>query len=265
MDENRKPPAVAVQRVRRNILAMGALVVTAIGANLATLKSAWAQQNNQGNNNNNQGNNNQHSCFLRGTTIRTVEGDRKVEDLAIGDLVPTMFGGTRPIQGIARYRYTRSDSSKPWAKDVRPVRIARSALGPDAPRAHLYLTPLHALFLDGVLVRAGTLVNGTTITLDAADALDELEFFHIKLETHDVIYAEGAACETLLNVDENASDIAETLCAPLLSFNVPRARIKSRFRSAISPWIDRRQKLDVVRDCLEERGIALCKQAALTS
>ena len=190
--------------------------------------------------------------------IRTVEGDRKVEDLVVGDLVPAVLGGTRPIQRIACYRHTRSDASKPWAKDVRPVRIAPSALGPGMPRADLYLTQEHALFVDGVLVRVGTLINGTTITLDAADKFDELEFFHVTLETHDVIYAEGAACETLLKAEE-------TPCAPLLSFNVPRARLKSRFRSAISPWIDRRQKLDVVRDFVEERGIALCRQAALTA
>ena len=197
------------------------------------------------------------SCFLRGTTIRTVEGDRKVEDLAIGDLVPTVFGGARPIQRIARYRYTRSDASKPWAKDVRPVRIAPSALGPGAPHADLYLSEKHALFLDGALVPVVNLINGTTITLDAADRFDELEYFHVRLETHDVIYAEGVACETLLTM-------GEIPCAPLVSFRV-RDRLKSRFRSAISPWIDRRHPVDIVRDLLDERGIALRGQTALTA
>jgi hypothetical protein len=28
--------------------------------------------------------------------------------------------------------------------------------------------------------------------------------------------------------------------------------VSSRFRSAISPWFDRRQKLDIIRDKLEE-------------
>jgi hypothetical protein len=265
MNQSQWPPQVPIQRTRRNILAMAALITTVIGANLAMPKSVRAANGNgKGNGNGNgkgngKGNgDNQQSCFLRGTAIRTVHGDRRVEDLAVGDLVPTVFGGARAIESIQRYRSTKSDANKPWAEDLRPVRIAPSALGPDMPRTNLYLTQQHALFVDGVLVRADTLINGTTITLDAADRFDELEFFHVTLETHDVIYAEGAACETLLKEEE-------TPCAPLLSFNVPRARMKSRFRSAISPWIDRREKLDVVRDFLEERGIALRRQMALTA
>ncbi len=224
-------------------------------ATATAMEMATAMETANGNGNGNgNGHGNFPACFLRGTTISTADGDRKVEDLEVGDLVPALYGGMRPIQWIGRYCYRKGDASKPWAKSVRPVRIARSALGPDTPRVDLYLTQLHAVLIDGALVRADSLVNNTTITLDAADELDELEFFHIKLETHDVIYAEGAACETLLPETATAE---EGPCAPLLSFNVPGARMKSRFRSAISPWLDRRQKIDIIRDQLEERGIAL--------
>jgi hypothetical protein len=34
-----------------------------------------------------------------------------------------------------------------------------------------------------------------------------------------------------------------------------RRELKSRFRSALSPWIDLRDRTDVVRDQLEERGL----------
>jgi hypothetical protein len=43
----------------------------------------------------------------------------------------------------------------------------------------------------------------------------------------------------------------------LLSYNGGRSEIKSRLRSAMSPWIDRRQKLDIIRDELEDGGIVL--------
>jgi hypothetical protein len=48
-----------------------------------------------------------------------------------------------------------------------------------------------------------------SITVYDARELYQLTFFHIKLELHDVIYAEGAPCETLLSVDENAINFAE--------------------------------------------------------
>jgi Hint domain len=251
---------MGIQSSRRNIIKIGAIAVSAI---LARTKPAGAL--------------NLSSCFLKGTTIRTTLGDSKIEDLAAGDLLPTVLGGKRPIEWIGRYLYKKSDPSKAWVRDALPVRIARSALAPDVPHADLYVTKGHALLIDGVLVTAGSLINGTTITFHEAREFDEMEFFHIKLERHDVIYAEGAPCETLVTVDENAVNFAEYLrkygfpktqedpCLPLLSFNGGRSEVKSRFRSAISPWVDRRQKLDIIRDGLEERGIALLRQSDLVS
>jgi len=220
---------------------------------------------------NGQGGNGQGGhCCLRGTRIRTVKGDRKIEDLSIGDLLPTMFGGMRPVQWIARYLFKKSDSSKPWVKGVLPVRIVRSALAPNVPQADLYVTKPHALFIDGVLVPAGNLINDTTITLYEAREHDELEFFHIKLESHDVIYAGGAPVETLLNVNESAVNFAdyfrtygvptgdEAPCLPML-VNWRQAGLKSRARSALS-WNNRRKRIAAIRDRLEERAIALSRQ-----
>ena len=206
-------------------------------------------------------------CFLRGTRISTATGERKVEDLAVGDLVPTVFGGTRPIQWIGRFRRVRSNLSKPWAKNARPVRIARSALAPNVPSSDLYVTQGHALLVDDLLIPAGSLINGTTISLYAAEEHDELEFFHIKLETHDVIYAEGAACETLLRVDETMSNFADYLRkhgateAPqvhraAIVCNGRRSELTTRLRSLMSPWLGP-QKFDDIRARLERRALAL--------
>jgi len=209
-------------------------------------------------------------CFLRGTTIRTADGYCKIEELAVGDLLPTVLGGLRPIQWIGHYPIKKSDPSKPWPKDARPVRIARSALAPNVPQADLYVTQAHCVMIDDVLVSAGYLVNERTITLCEASELNELEFFHIKLESHDVIYAQGAPVETLLNADESAVNFAdyfrvygeptssEVPCLPMLC-NWRRSGLKSRFSSAIS-WIDRRRRIGAIRDRLEERAIALSQE-----
>jgi hypothetical protein len=151
-------------------------------------------------------------------------------------------------------------------KAVQPVRVARSALAPDVPHTDLYLTGWHALFVDGVLIPVGSLINGTTIKLYEARELSELEFFNIKLESHDVIYAEGAPVETLLQVDECAVNFYEYLrkygaartdevrCAPVAPYG-GRRELRSRVRCAISPWLDRREPIDVIRDRLEERAV----------
>ena len=263
------------QRTRRNTMKMGAILAFAALGSVSKTDPASA---NCGNNGKLVGNGCEsgggQNCFLKGTTIRTVSGDRKIEDLAIGDMLPTMFGGLRPIQWIGRYPLKKSDRCKPWVKDALPVQIARSALAPNVPHADLYVTGGHSLFLDGLLVPVGNLINGTSIRRDERDC-DELEFFHIKLESHDVIYAEGALVDTLLRVDECAVNFAEyfrkygtpetqeTRCAPRVTYGGGRGEFKSRIRSAVSPWLDRREPLDVIRDHLEERGIGLLRQQEL--
>lgn len=234
----------------RNIAAIGAIVGSAVAARV---KPASATP----------------LCFLAGTKIRTATGERKIEDLAVGDLLPTVFGGLSPIQWIGTYRYKRSDPRKPWVRDVRPIRVARSALAPNVPHADLYLTQYHALLIDGALVPVRSLINGTTIACCSADEFDELAYFHIKLATHDVIHAEGAACESLQIVDEKASNFAayfrefgmppapDRPCAPILAYTGGRSEVRSRLRSALAPWIDRRTKLDIIRDRLADRAAAL--------
>jgi hypothetical protein len=177
-------------------------------------------------------------CFLRGTLIRTVRGDKKVEDLRIGDLVPTVFGGSVPIISIPQQRFGMA------------IKVARSALGPDVPNEDLYVSSPHALLIDGTLVGAGNLLNGTTI-IEALD-FDHCDSFNIVLERHNVIYANGAPCETLLSHGEQP-------CAPLLAYGWRRGLIASHLRSAVAPWIDRRQPIDVIRDGLDARGAALLR------
>ena len=261
--------STGIRRSRRNLVKMGVIGVSSAFASLTTTRPSAGQTNpNPGQGPGQKG---QNQCFLKGTMIRTAAGDRKIEDLAMGDLLPTVFGGICPIQWIGRYSLKKSDPTKAWVKKVLPVRVVRSALGIDVPCADLYVTKEHALLIDGVLVTAGSLINGTTITVYDPRELDELEFFHIKLERHNAIYAEGAPCETMLDVQASSVNFAEYLrnyghpttqdarCAPLLSCTGGRREIRSRLRSAISPWIDRRQTLDIIRDELEERGIAVLR------
>jgi Hint domain len=251
----------ASRRTRRNMLRMGAIFGSVVLAKTAATACPPAKC---------------VTCFLKDTKIETANGERRIEDLRVGDLLPTMFGGLRPIQWIGRYSFKKSDPSKPWVKDVLPIRISRSALAPGAPHADLYVTGSHSVLIDGVLAPAETLINGATITRYEAREYDVLEYFHIKLESHDVIYAEGAPVETLFTVDESAVNFADYLrqygtptteearCAPLIHVG-GRDELKSRFRSAVSPLVDLRNQADVVRDRLEERGVGLAAALARRS
>ena len=188
-----KSPPTGLRASRRNLIRMGAVVASAVITKTTPVSAGrfgredndWDDHDRRDRDHRGRAGREKH-CFLRGTLIRTVQGDKKVEDLAVGDLVPTVFGGEVPITSITRDLIGA------------PVRIARSALDADVPNDDLYVTRQHALLIDGTLVAAGNLFNGTTITELAAGDLDDFEFFHVGLERHNVIYANGAPCETLL-------------------------------------------------------------------
>lgn len=243
----------------RNIKAIAAVAAGALMARVSPAKAGMGMGGNGGGNGGGHG-----TCFLKGTKIRTVEGERRVEELAVGDLLPTVFGGVRPIQWIVRFRRTRVDAGKPWQNHARPFRIMKSALASNVPHSDLFVTSGHALLLDGVLVTASSLNNGTTIAPYPAEEYDELEFFQIKLDTHDAIFAEGAPCETLLRVDETAIDYPEYVdkcgpaegkdayCAPIFG-NGARSEIKWRARSAMSRWLGP-HKVDTICERLAQRA-----------
>jgi len=194
-------------------------------------------------------------CFARGTRIMTAEGYRPVETLAAGELVAARFAGLSAIQEIASFTLSRTGPNGGWAGASRPVRVKAGALGDHSPSRDLVLTASHSVLTDGALVPVINLVNGTSIVFDSADGHETLDFFHVGLGRHDVLDAEGAACESWRD------PAVEEPCAPLLSFYGGRDELRSRLRSAASIVVDRRQPLDIIRDTLEERGIELARAA----
>ena len=134
-------------------------------------------------------------CFLAGTMIATPAGETAIEDLAIGDLVLTADGHAAPVRwvGVQTVVSLFADRLRTF-----PVRITAGALGPDLPVRDLLVSPDHALFLDGVLVQAGALVNGTTILRETAMP-ERFTYFHVELDDHALILAERVPAETFLD------------------------------------------------------------------
>jgi hypothetical protein len=142
-------------------------------------------------------------CLLAGTQVTTPGGVVNVEDLAIGDAVMTSDGKVAPIQWIGRRVVATAFADR--GRDL-PVRVRAGALGENLPARDLLVSPCHALLVEGVLVHAGAIVNGTTIVRETVMPA-MFVYYHIELEDHSLILAEGVAAETFVdNADRMSFD-----------------------------------------------------------
>ncbi len=180
-------------------------------------------------------------CFYPGTRVRTPSGERRVEDLAIGDLVLTAGGGAEPIRWIGRQTV-----STRFADPLRvlPIRISAGALDGGLPLRDLMLSPDHAVALDELLIQAAALVNGTTITREA-DVPEQFVYYHIELASHALILAEGQPVETFIdNVERMAFDNwAEHAVlyggrAEMKELEMPRAKSRRQVPRSLRERID---------------------------
>ena len=142
-------------------------------------------------------------CFTPGTRIATAHGSRPVEDLRVGDSVQTKDDGTQEILWVGRRRMT---GARLYAMpELRPVRIRMGALGVERPDEELLVSPAHRMLVAGpvarelfntpeVLVAARDLVNGRTVAVDTA--LREVDYIHILLPRHQVLWANGVETES---------------------------------------------------------------------
>ncbi len=137
------------------------------------------------------------ACYCRGTLILTDRGEIPVEALRIGDRLVTMSADTKPIKWIGRRSY--SGRFVLGRRDILPICIKAGALGDQTPRRDLWISPHHAMFLDAVLIEAKDLINGVSVV--QAQAVEKVEYFHLELDDHDVIVAEGALSESYVDDD----------------------------------------------------------------
>ena len=147
-------------------------------------------------------------CYCDGTLILTDRGERRVETLAIGDCVITADGVARPIRWIGRRSYAGHFAR---GTHVLPICFKAGALDVNRPRRDLWVSPHHAMFLDGVLIEGIDLVNGASII--QAERVERVDYFHVELDSHDIIVAEGALSESFVDDDsrgmfQNAHEFA---------------------------------------------------------
>ena len=135
--------------------------------------------------------------FTRGTHITMASGaQRAVEELVVGDRILTRDDGVQTLQWVGT-------STTRAVGEFAPIRIAAGTLN---NTADLLVSPDHRLFIcqrtdelgagrSELLVKARHLVNGTTVTEDKGGFVD---YFQLLFDSHQIIYAEGIAAESML-------------------------------------------------------------------
>jgi hypothetical protein len=145
-------------------------------------------------------------CFLQGTRMMTPAGEASVETLRVGDAVLTVSGAARPITWIGHR--VLDETLLAAHPQMGPVRILPGAFGQNLPARSLYLSPGHPVLVGadtdgegGVLVPLMCLINGTSV---AREHVDTVIYWHVELDGHDILLAEGLPAESFLD-DGNRS------------------------------------------------------------
>ena len=140
-------------------------------------------------------------CFVQGTRIETARGMVSVEDLAEGDLIPTVLGERlAPVVWLGRRRV--DCARHPHPEKVWPVVVEAHAFGRGLPRRDLWLSPDHAIYVNEVLVPVHRLIDGASIR---QVAVPEVTYFHVQLPWHDVVRSEGLPTESFLDTGDRSN------------------------------------------------------------
>jgi hypothetical protein len=150
------------------------------------------------------------ACYTKGTFIMTSTGEVAVEDLSVGDQVMTVSGTLEPVIWLGN---SMINCERQLHKDkAYPVRILKDAFGANLPKRDLFLSPDHSVYIDGVMIPAYCLINGTTITQEMTETL--VTYYHVELPQHQAILAEGLPAESYLETsEENRHFFKETIAS----------------------------------------------------
>lgn len=144
-------------------------------------------------------------CFARGTHIQTAQsGKMNVEDLCTGMPICTYGHNKERIRWIGRRKFNQTELT--MNPKLRPIRIVAGALGSGLPKRDLLVSRQHRMLVSSkiaarifgtkeVLIPAIKLIELPGIYID--DRVDEVEYFHVLFDKHEVIFAEGAPTESL--------------------------------------------------------------------
>ncbi len=153
-------------------------------------------------------------AFARGTRIALADGRQAaVEDLQPGDAVITRDHGTQSLRWKGAVTLRAEGGFAPVV--VQPGVMGNPGALTVSPHHRLFLYRREARVLAGaaeLLVQARHLVDGRTILRREGGFV---EYFSLVFDAHEVIYAEGIPCESLMVCPSVVTRLPEDLAAPL--------------------------------------------------
>ncbi len=187
-----------------------------------------------------------------GANLRTPCGPRRVEFMRKGDLVVTRDNGLQPV----RMTWTRTITAAEIAADpsLAPIVLRPRAIGPMMPQRDLSVGGAHRLLIPGWRLQDEP--DGESCLVPARDiaglndsafvdrAPEEVTYYNIVFDEHQVICANGMPLESFLPSDENLKDIDPKVRNELRSTfpdlapkfaDYPAPRYKLRERVSYSP------------------------------
>lgn len=146
-----------------------------------------------------------------GANLRTPCGPRRIEFLRVGDLVVTRDNGLQPVRMV----WTKTVTAAEIAADpsLAPIVLRPRAIGPMMPQRDLSVAPAHRLLIPGwrledeadneaCLVPARDISDlNDSIFVDRAP--DEVTFYNVVFDEHQVISANGLPVESFLPTKES--------------------------------------------------------------
>ncbi|MEM7438275.1 MAG: Hint domain-containing protein [Pseudomonadota bacterium] len=155
-------------------------------------------------------------CFTPGTMIATMQGERKVEDLQVGDRVITRDNGAQEVRWIGSKPLSGMQlQSNPH---LQPILIQQGALGNGLPERDMLVSPQHRVLVHNADV--GLMFNEPEVLVAAKHLIDpskgivrveasQATYMHMMFDHHEVVLSDGAWTESFQPGDQAMAGIGK--------------------------------------------------------
>lgn len=194
------------------------------------------------------------TCFTRGALIETPDGPRAVETLKAGDKVLRPDGTALEIRmALSRSYGPRELKANPKLK---PIRIRAGALGRDLPWRDLVVSRQHRMLVSSKIAarmfgEPDVLIPAIRLTelpgIEVEEEAQEVEYFHLLFDRHELLVAEGAPTESLYTGAEALKSLGDEALEEIFTIFPELAEVGTMPPSALPLPPGKQQKQLIAR------------------